>query len=177
MKTLQRLFIEELADVYDSENRLAKALPKMVRAVTDPELRLTFQSEIRETESQKKMLEKVFATVGERPKARRCNGIVGLLKEGHEVTRRNKGEPTINAALISVGQKAKHYEIAAYGCLIEWARLLGNQEAVQLLGGILDDEKAADKKLTQLARSLCNHTANEGFAVGYKNPNAGHYAN
>ena len=162
MKTLQDLFLDELADIYDAENRLARALPKMAKAATHEELRGAFESHLEETKEQAEKVERVFECFGERAKAMKCEAIVGLLKEADEIAADNKGEPTINAALISAAQKVEHYEIASYGCLREWAEQLGNNKAAQILEEILDEEKAADVKLTELARECCNDAAEDG---------------
>ncbi|MEY2409899.1 MAG: hypothetical protein QOF48_2569 [Verrucomicrobiota bacterium] len=159
MKTLQDLFLDELADMYDAENRLTKALPKMAKAASHEELREAFNSHLEETEGHVAKLEQVFEAFGKSAKSKKCEAIVGLLEEGDEIASDNKGEPTINAALISAAQKVEHYEIASYGCLREWAEQLGNEKASQLLEEILEEEKAADSKLTDLARQCCNESA------------------
>jgi len=159
MKTLQDLFLDELADIYDAENRLLKALPKMAKAATHEELREAFQVHLEETEGHVRKVEQVFESFGKTAKSKKCEAIVGLLEEGDEIASDNKGEPTINAALISAAQKVEHYEIASYGCLREWAEQLGNTTASQRLTEILDEEKGADTKLTELARECCNLTA------------------
>jgi ferritin-like metal-binding protein YciE len=159
MKTLQDLFLDELADMYDAEHRILKALPKLAKAATCEKLKTAFLAHLEETEGQVVKLEKVFQAFGEKPKAKKCKATVGLLEEGDEIASDNKGEPTINAALISAGQKVEHYEIASYGCLHEWAGLLGNQQAANLIKEILDQEKAANKKLMELARASSNKEA------------------
>jgi ferritin-like metal-binding protein YciE len=159
MKTLKDLFLDELADMYDAEHRIIKALPKLAKAATCENLKAAFLSHLKETEGQVTKLEKVFQAFGEKPKAKKCKATVGLLEEGDEIASNNKGEPTINAALISAGQKVEHYEIASYGCLHEWAGLLGNSKAASLIEEILDQEKAADKKLMELARASGNKEA------------------
>ena len=159
MKTLKDLFLAELKDMYDAEHRIIKALPKLAKAATCEKLKTSFLVHLEETRGQVTKLKKVFQTFGETAKAKKCKATVGLLKEGDEIAAENKGEPTINAALISAGQKVEHYEIASYGCLHEWAGLLGNSEAASLIEEILDEEKAANKKLTELARAGSNEEA------------------
>ena len=167
MKTLNELFLDELADMYDAEHRILKALPKMAKAAQDPQLREAFLTHLKETEGHVTKLEKVFKAFGEKAKGKKCEAITGLLKEGDEIAADNKGEATINPALISAGQKVEHYEIASYGCLHEWAGLLNNTEAADLLEQILEEEKAADEKLTALARSASNTEAlEEGEMTG-----------
>lgn len=159
MKTLEELFIDELADIYDAENRLRMALPRMAKAATHEELRATFQSHLRETEGQVNKLQQVFKSFGQAASGKKCEAMEGLIKEADEIAADNKGEPTINAALISAAQKVEHYEIASYGCLREWSEQLGNREAAGLLEEILEEEKSADQKLTELARARCNDAA------------------
>src|SRR5450755_4392894 len=145
MKTLKDLFLDELKDMYDAEHRIIKALPKLAKAATCEKLKAAFLAHLEETKGHVTKLEQVFQSFGETAKAKKCEATVGLLKEGDEIASENKGEPTINAALISAGQKVEHYEIASYGCLHEWADLLGNKEAANLIEEILDQEKAAKK--------------------------------
>lgn len=159
MRTLEQLFLDELADINDAEHRLTRALPKMVRLATNDELRDAFQGHLDETEQQVKRLNGVFEAFGKKARAKKCEAIAGLIKEADEIAADNKDCPTINAALISAAQKIEHYEIASYGCLVEWAEQLGNDEAAELLQETLDEEKSADKALTGLARQCCNADA------------------
>jgi ferritin-like metal-binding protein YciE len=159
MKTLNDLFLDELADRYDAEKRLVQALPKMAKAATCTHLQKLIQSHLKETESHVKKLERVFKCFSENAKAKKCEATIGLLKEGDEIADDFKGSPAINAALISVAQKVEHYEIASYGCLREWAVLLGNKEAAGLLQAILVEEKAANHLLSELARFKSNEEA------------------
>src|SRR6185369_6904014 len=159
MKTLKDLFLDELADMYDAERRIVKALPKMAKAATNPNLKAAIQSHLKETEGHVTKLEQVFKSFDEKAKGKTCEATVGLLKEGDEIATDFKGSPAINAALISAAQKVEHYEMASYGCLHEWAGLLGNKEAAGLLQEILDEEKAADETLTELARASSNEEA------------------
>ena len=139
MKTLKDLFLDELADMYDAEHRIIKALPKMAKVATCPDLKEAIQSHLRETEGHVKKLQQVFQCFDEKAKGKTCEATVGLLAEGDEIAADFKGSPAINAALISVAQKVEHYEMASYGCLHEWAGLLGNKEAAGLLQEILDE--------------------------------------
>jgi len=159
MKTLRDLFLEELKDMYDAEHRIIKALPKLAEAATCEKLKAAFLGHLQETKGHVTKIEKIFKSFGETAEAKKCQATVGLLKEGDEIAAENKGEPTLNAALISAGQKVEHYEIASYGCLHEWAGQLGNKEAGELLELILDEEKAANTKLTELARTNSNEEA------------------
>ena len=159
MNALKDLFLDELADRYDAEKRLVLAMPKMIKAATCPLLQKLIRAHLKETASHVKTLEKVFKSFGEKPRAKKCEATIGLLAEGNEVATEFKASPAINAALISVAQKAEHYEIASYGCLRGWARLLGNMEAAGLLQEILVEEKAANHALSELARSSSNSEA------------------
>jgi len=159
MRTLKHLFLDELADRYDAEKRLVLAMPKMIKAATCTHLQKLIQSHLKETTGHVKTLEKVFRSFGEKPRVNKCEATIGLLKEGDEVVSDNRGWPVLNAAIISVAQKLEHYEIATYGCLRGWARLLGNKEAAGLLQEILVEEKAANHALSELARDRSNGEA------------------
>jgi ferritin-like metal-binding protein YciE len=150
-RNLRDLFLDELADMYDAEHRITKALPKLIKAATCEDLQAALTTHLQETEGQITILQQVFSAFGEKPKSKKCEATVGLLKEGDSLVSDNKGMPTINAAIISAGQKVEHYEIASYGTLREWAHALGNQEAADLIQQILDQEKNADKTLGELA--------------------------
>jgi len=159
MKTLKNLFLDELADMYDAEHRIIKALPKLAKAATCPDLKKAIQSHLKETEGQVTKLERVFKSFGLKAKGKTCEATVGLLREGDEIAAEFKGSPALNAALISAAQKVEHYEIASYGCLNEWAEMLGNQEAAGLLKQILDEEKGANEALNELAHASLNQEA------------------
>jgi ferritin-like metal-binding protein YciE len=154
--TLQELFVEELRDMYDAEKRLTKALPKMARATEDGPLRAAFTAHLKETERQVARLEQVFRTVGERPRGKKCDGMMGIIEEGNTAIEELDKGPVRDAALIAGAQKAEHYEISSYGTLAYFAELLGNDRAKQLLGQTLDEEKAADEKLSAIAKSDVN---------------------
>jgi ferritin-like metal-binding protein YciE len=158
-KTLKDLFLNELQDMYDAEHRIVLALPKMVHAATCDELKAALEHHLEQTKGHVTKLEQVFKSIGKEAKAKKCEATVGLLKEGDEIAAEFKGSPAINAALISAGQKVEHYEIASYGCLHAWAGLLDHGEAAGLLEEILNEEKAADKKLTELAQAGKNGEA------------------
>ena len=159
MNTLEDLFLDSLADMYYAENQLVKALPKMAKVATHEDLRAAFEMHLGETEGHVEKLERVFEEFGEKPHSKKCPAIVGIIKEAEEIISENKKSPTINAALIYAAQKAEHYEIASYGTLREWARHLQKDGAADLINEILDQEKAADEKLTQLAQTHCNESA------------------
>jgi ferritin-like metal-binding protein YciE len=162
MRTLKDLFLDELMDMYDAEHRITKALPKLADAATCDKLKAAFLDHLEETKGQITKLEQVFQAFDEKPKTKKCKATVGLLEEGDEIASDNKDEPTINAALISAGQKVEHYEIASYGCLYQWAALLGNKKASDLIKEILEQEKAANATLTELAQARNNKEALSG---------------
>ena len=159
MKTLKQLFLNELADIYDAEHQLVKALPKMAKAATCTHLQKAILAHLEETKGHVKKVEQVFDCFGVKAKAKTCEATAGLLEEADEVASDFDGSPAINAALICAAQKVEHYEMASYGCLHEWAGVLGNQDAADLLEDILDEEKAANATLTDLARERSNDEA------------------
>ncbi len=159
MKTLKTLFLTELSDIYDAEKRIAKALPKLAKAATCNDLKKAFASHLEETKGHITKLEEVFTCFDIKAKGTTCEATVGLLKEGDEIAKGFKGSPAINAALIAAAQKVEHYEMATYGCLHEWAELLGSKRAASLLKEILKEEKGANKSLNDLAHSKSNAEA------------------
>ncbi len=161
MSELRELFIDELADVLYAENLLVKTLPKMAKAAKSSELKKAFESHLKETVGHVERLKKVFAAFDEPAKPKKCDAMTGIVEEGKSILEEWKGSPALDAALISAGQKAEHYEIASYGCLCTWAKLLGNTAALQLLKETIGEEKSADEKLTEIAESLSNLEAEE----------------
>jgi len=160
--SLKELFIEELRDLYDAENQLTKALPKMAEGSSSPELREAFEEHLEQTRNHVSRLEKVFAGLGEKPKAEKCKGMEGLIKEGSELLKEDDFDSEVkDAAIIGAAQKVEHYEIAGYGTVRTFAELLGEDEAVSLLEETLEEEKETDQKLTELADQI-NVEASEG---------------
>jgi len=157
--TLHDAFIDELCDAYDAEKQLTKALPKMAKAASSPGLRKAFETHLEETRGQIERLEQVFARLDEKVRGKHCDGIAGIIEEGKAVMEEDFDEATMDACLIAGGQRAEHYEMAAYGTLVAWARAMGHPEAADLLQETLDEEKAADEKLTSLAESGINRDA------------------
>src|SRR5688500_11082903 len=160
--TLHELFVEELRDMYDAEKRIIKALPKIAKRAQSDELRSAFTEHLRQTEKQATRLEQVFKSIGETPRGKKCDGIIGILEEGNKAIEELEEGPVLDAALIAGGQKVEHYEIASYGTLAYFAELLGNDRAKELLGQTLDEEKAADEKLNEIAKSDVNRQALTG---------------
>lgn len=153
---LHELFLDELADMYSAEQQLTKALPKLAKAAQSDELREAFEMHLEETENHVSRLEQVFESLNETPKKKKCKGIEGILGEGKEIMSEHKQSEELDAALISAAQKTEHYEIASYGCLCTWAEQMGHDTALNLLKENLTEEKAADEKLTEIAKSSAN---------------------
>ena len=161
--TLHDAFIDELRDTYDAERQLTKALPKLAKAATSPQLREAFETHLEETQGQIERLEQVFETLDEKVRGKHCDGIAGIIEEGKSIMEEDFDEATMDACLIAAGQRAEHYEMAAYGTLVAWARAMGHNGAADLLQKTLDEEKAADEKLSALAEGGINEgAANSG---------------
>ena len=154
METLRALYIEELKDLYSAETQITKALPKLAETATNSALRQAFESHLEETRNHVTRLEQIFERLGESPKGKTCEGMKGLIKEGDEMASEDGDTDVIDAGLISAAQRVEHYEMAGYGSVRTYAELLGEKEAVRLLSETLEEEKAADTKLTQVARRI-----------------------
>jgi len=162
MGTLHEAFVDELRDTYDAEKQLTKALPKMAKAANSPELREAIESHLEETRHQVERLEQVFESIEEKARGKHCDGIAGIIQEAQAMMQEDFDEPTADACLIAAAQRAEHYEMAAYGTLVAWARAMGHDDAADLLQETLDEEKAADEKLNSLAEGGINEEAAEG---------------
>lgn len=159
LDTLQKLFVNELQDLYHAEKQLLKALPKMAAGASSDELKDAFETHLKETEVQVDRLEEVFELIGEKPKTKVCHGMQGLIEEGSEILEEEGEDSVLDAGIIVAAQKVEHYEIAAYGSLRTFAELLGQTEAVELLQTSLDEESAADELLSNLAKEIVNPEA------------------
>jgi ferritin-like metal-binding protein YciE len=179
--TLHDAFLDELRDAYDAEKQLTKALPKMAEAATSPVLREAFESHLEETRGHVERLEQVMQGLGEKVRGKHCDGIEGIIEEGKSVMEEDFDETTMDACLIAAGQRAEHYEMAAYGTLVAWAKAMQHTDAAELLQETLEEEKAADEKLTSLAEGGINQDAadiigseesseQEGTNGGHKDP-------
>lgn len=157
---LRDLYIDELKDLYSAENQLVKALPKMAKAASSDELKQGFEEHLEQTRGHVQRLEKIFKSLDESPKGKKCAGMEGLVKEGSEVMEEDFEGALMDAALIGAAQRVEHYEIAAYGTASEFAKILGESEHVTLLEETLQEEKETDEKLTVLAKEI-NPQANE----------------
>lgn len=154
MKSLEDFFVEELKDVYSAEKQLVKALPAMAKAATSEELKEAFESHLKETEGQVSRLDKISKVLGKSLAGKKCKAMEGLVEEGKEVIKED-AEPVVkDVALIAAAQKVEHYEIATYGCLKTYARLLEYDDVAELLDETSEEEAAADEKLTEISDNI-----------------------
>jgi ferritin-like metal-binding protein YciE len=158
-KKLDELFHDTLKDVYFAEKKILTTLPKMQKAAQSPDLKKAFAKHHTETQGHIDRLEKVFREIEEKPQGKTCDAIVGLTDEGAEIMEEYKGSPALDAGLLAAAQAVEHYEISRYGTMRAWAEELGLKESVKLLQATLDEEKATDKALTQIAESVVNQVA------------------
>jgi ferritin-like metal-binding protein YciE len=158
-KKLDELFHHTLKDIYYAEKKIVTALPKMIKAAQNDDLRAAFEKHMSETQGQIERLELVFDLIEEKPQGKKCAAIEGILEEGQEIMKEYKGSPALDAGLVSAAQAVEHYEIARYGTLRTWAEELGLGEAVKLLDQTLDQEEATDAALTELAETVVNQKA------------------
>ena len=159
---LREALVEEIRDLYNAEKQLIKALPKLAKGAESEELRDAFEAHLEETEGQVTRLERVFELLDEKPRGKHCAGIAGIIEEGSEKLQEDLEGSVMDACLIAAGQRAEHYEIAAYGTAIAWAEALGLNDVVTVLNETLEEEKAADEKLSALAESGINQAATQG---------------
>ncbi len=152
--TIEELFINELKDLYSAENQITKTLPKLVKAATTPALKHAFESHLKETEGQIQRLERVFEILGKSPRGKTCAGMKGVLEEGAEMLKETEEGSIRDAALISAAQRVEHYEMAGYGSVREYAKLLEQDEIAKLLDETLAEEKAADAKLNGISKQV-----------------------
>jgi ferritin-like metal-binding protein YciE len=158
-KTLHDAFVLEIRDIYDGERQITKALPKMIRKAASEELRSALEAHLEETRGHIQRLEDVFGQLGETVRGKHCEGIAGLLEESKGVMEEDFDESAMDACLIGAGQRVEHYEMAAYGTLVAWGRAMGHDEVADLLQQNLDEEKAADEKLSSIAEGGVNQEA------------------
>jgi ferritin-like metal-binding protein YciE len=159
--SLEKLYVDQLRDIYDAENQLVRALPKMAKAASSPELRTAFEDHLEKTRGHVRRLDEIFQTLGHPPKGKSCKAMIGLIEEGEEMLQ-GDSEPSVrDAGLIAAAQKVEHYEIATYGTLRTFAEFRGDKQAARSLQETLDEEYEADKTLTQVAESSINVQAAE----------------
>jgi ferritin-like metal-binding protein YciE len=161
--TLHEALIDELKDLYNAEKQLTKALPKMAKNATSVQLRQALTSHLKETQVQVRRLEQCLRLLDEKVQGKLCDGMQGIIKEGNKMMEEVEEGPVLDACIIAGGQRAEHYEIGAYGTCIAWAKQMGHREVVALLTQTLNEEKAADKKLSKLAESGINAAADFGM--------------
>lgn len=159
---LKELYIDELKDLYNAENQLVKALPKMAKAASSGELRQGFEEHLEQTKGHVQRLEQVFESLGESPKGKKCKGMQGLVEEGADVMGEDFEGALMDAALIGAAQRVEHYEIAAYGTVCDFAKELGETEQASWLTETLEEEKETDEKLTKLAQQINLQANNAG---------------
>lgn len=154
LETIEELLLDELKDLYSAEKQITKALPKMAKAASTPELKQAFESHLEETKGQVQRLEQIFEALGKRGTGKTCEGMKGVLLEGSEMIEDAEKGSVRDAGLIAAAQRVEHYEMAGYGSVRAFAQLLGKSEMVQLLDATLSEEKAADSKLTQISKAV-----------------------
>jgi len=170
VNSLRQLYVEELKDAYDGENQIVKALPKIIKAASTPKLREALETHLNQTKGHVQRLEQIFKSLGEPAKAKKCDGLRGILDEGEKTISNGEQGAVLDAGLIAGAQRVEHYEMAAYGSLKTWAAELGDDQAAQLLEETLNEEKQADKKLTEIATATVNA---EAFRAGETSRGAG----
>lgn len=159
IKNMDDLFVHTLQDIYYAEKQIVKSLPEMIEKASNPQLKQGFQTHLRETENHVKRLDQVFELIGKKAQGVDCPAIDGIIEEAEDVAGEVEDKTVLDAALIAAAQAVEHYEMTRYGTLIAWAKQLGRNDAVTLLNQTLDEEKATDKKLTQMAESNVNRRA------------------
>jgi ferritin-like metal-binding protein YciE len=170
-KGLKELYIDELKDLYNAENQLVKALPKMAKAASSNELRKGFEEHLEQTKGHVQRLEKIFQALSENPKGKKCKGMEGLIEEGSEAMQEDFEGSVMDAALIGAAQRVEHYEIAGYGTVRSMAETLGEDDHVSLLEKTLEEEKETDERLTELAGQIntqANDSSGQQDKVGAK---------
>ncbi len=161
LENLHDLFVDKLKDLYSAENQIIKALPRMIKSATSTELQQALQDHLNVTEAQAKRLEQVADLIGERPRGKKCVGMEGLIEEGKELLKEKIDADVLDAGIIAAAQSVEHYEIAGYGTAVAWARLMGHDNAADMLQQSLDEEKEADVLLTTLAENMINTMADD----------------
>jgi ferritin-like metal-binding protein YciE len=154
LENLQQLYLKELRDLYDAENQITGALPKLIDAANNSELKNVLQEHLDVTKKQIGRLEQIFQSLNEKPSGETCKGMKGVIKEGDEIISAGGDPSTVDAGIISAAQRVEHYEMAGYGTVRNYAKLLGQEEHARLLQQTLDEEEKADKTLTQIASTV-----------------------
>jgi ferritin-like metal-binding protein YciE len=154
LENLQQLYLKELRDLYDAEKQITDALPKLIDAANNPELKSALQEHLTVTNTQISRLDRIFQSLNEKPTGETCKGMKGVIKEGDEMVSTGGDPSTVDAGIISAAQRVEHYEMAGYGTVRTYAKLLGQQEHANLLQQTLQEEEQADQKLTQIANTV-----------------------
>ncbi|MGH9397227.1 MAG: ferritin-like domain-containing protein, partial [Terriglobia bacterium] len=162
-ESLKELYVDELQDIYDAEKEIVKALPKMAESASSPLLKTAFEQHLAQTKGHVSRLEQIFEGLGEKPKAKKCDGVRGILEEGKDLIGQKGDQAVVDAGLIAGAQRVEHYEMAVYGSLKAWAAQCDSTQAVQLLAETLNEEKQADQKLTEIAEGSVNKQAGGAF--------------
>jgi ferritin-like metal-binding protein YciE len=161
LTSLDDLLVHELQDIYHAEGQIIKALPKMIKAASHPELQAAFEEHLEQTEGQVERLDQAFKLLGVPAKGQKCEGMAGLIEEGKKMMEEDAEPSVMDAALIAAAQKIEHYEIASYGCVCTYAEMLGYEQVHDLLGQNMEEEELTDEKLTALAETVINIDAEE----------------
>ena len=161
LTSLDDLLVHELHDIYHAEGQIIKALPKMIKAASHPELQAAFEEHLEQTEGQVERLDQAFKLLGVPAKGQKCDGMAGLIEEGKKMMEEDAEPSVMDAALIAAAQKIEHYEIASYGCVCTYAEMLGYEQVHDLLGQNMEEEELTDEKLTALAETVINIDAEE----------------
>jgi ferritin-like metal-binding protein YciE len=162
LESLETLYVEELRDIYNAENQLLKALPKMAKAASSPELKQAFEDHLEQTEEHVARLDEIFGKLDKKATGKTCHAMKGLVEEGSEIIKQDGEDVVLDAGLIAAAQKVEHYEMASYGTVRTWAEMLGEDDAADLLQQTLDEEGETDKRLTELAEEIVNVEAAAG---------------
>jgi ferritin-like metal-binding protein YciE len=165
MELLQDLFVDQLRDLYNAENQLVKALPKMAKAASTPQLAKAFEDHLEQTKGHVARIEQIFERLGGSPKGKKCKAMEGLVEEGKEMIEADATPEVLDAGLIAAAQRVEHYEMAGYGCVRTYARLLGDEQSAKLLQKTLEEEAAADEKLSGLAEKVINVQATQSHSA------------
>jgi ferritin-like metal-binding protein YciE len=162
MESLEHLLVHELKDIYNAEKQLVKALPKVAKKASSPELKSALEEHLEQTEEHVNRLEQIFEMLGQPAKGVKCKGMEGIIEEGEEMMKQKGTPETLDAGIILAAQKVEHYEIASYGTAAKWAARMGRQDIKKLLGQTLEEEEQTDRRLTQLAESGINQESARG---------------
>ena len=162
LDSLETLYVEELRDIYNAENQLLKALPKMAKAASSEELKQAFEDHLEQTKEHVARIDEIFENLDKKPSGKTCHAMKGLIEEGSEIAKQDGEGVVLDAGLIAAAQKVEHYEMASYGTVRTWAEMLGEDDAAELLQQTLDEEGETDKRLTELAEELVNVEAAAG---------------